>query len=76
MNPLRNQMNNNLFGSIMNNSNPMSMAMSMLQKQNPQMFKRIENMMVSGMNPQQAMKQLGIDSNQLMNMVSNFSRQK
>lgn len=69
-------MNNNLFGSIMNNSNPMSMAMSMLQKQNPQMFKRIENMMVSGMNPQQAMKQLGIDSNQLMNMVSNFSRQK
>ncbi len=76
MNPLRNQMNNNLFGSIMNNSNPMSMAMSMLQKQNPQMFKQIESMMLSGMNPQQAMKQLGIDSNQLMNMVSNFSRQK
>ena len=76
MNPLRQQMGNNMIGNIMNSMNPMSMAMSMLQRQNPQMFKQIENMMVSGMNPQQAMQQLGIDQQQMQNMVSNFSRQK
>lgn len=76
MNPLRQQMGNSMIGNIMNSMNPMSMAMSMLQRQNPQMFKQIENMMVSGMNPQQAMQQLGIDQQQMQNMVSNFSRQK
>ncbi len=76
MNPLRQQMGNNMIGNIMNSMNPMRMAMSMLQRQNPQMFKQIENMMVSGMNPQQAMQQLGIDQQQMQNMVSNFSRQK
>lgn len=76
MNPLRQQMGNNMIGNIMNSMNPISMAMSMLQRQNPQMFKQIENMMVSGMNPQQAMQQLGIDQQQMQNMVSNFSRQK
>ena len=76
MNPLRQQMENSMIGNIMNSMNPMSMAMSMLQRQNPQMFKQIENMMVSGMNPQQAMQQLGIDQQQMQNMVSNFSRQK
>lgn len=76
MNPLRQQMGNNMIENIMNSMNPMSIAMSMLQRQNPQMFKRIENMMVSGMNPQQAMQQLGIDQQQMQNMVSNFSRQK
>lgn len=76
MNPLRQQMGNSMIGNIMNSMNPMSMAMSMLQRQNPQIFKQIENMMVSGMNPQQAMQQLGIDQQQMQNMVSNFSRQK
>lgn len=76
MNPLRNQMGNSMIGNIMNSMNPMSMAMSMLQQRNPQMFKQIESMMLSGMNPQQAMQQLGIDSQQMQNMVTNFSRQK
>ncbi len=54
----------------------MSMAMSMLQQKNPQAFKQIETLMASGANPQQAMKQFGIDPNQFQNMINNFSRQK
>lgn len=76
MNPLMNQMNNNLLQNVVNSNNPMSMAMSLLQQRNPQMFNQIENMMSSGITPQQAMQRLGIDTNQFNQMVSNFSRQK
>lgn len=76
MNPLMNQMNNNLLQNVVNSNNPMSMAMSLLQQRNPQMFSQIENMMSSGITPQQAMQRLGIDANQFNQMVSNFSRQK
>lgn len=76
MNPLMNQMNNNLLQNVVNSNNPMSMAMSLLQQRNPQMFNQIENMMSSGITPQQAMQRLGIDANQFNQMVSNFSRQK
>jgi hypothetical protein len=76
MNPLINQMGSSMIGSIMNSMNPMQMALSMLQQRNPQMFKQVENMMLNGVNPQQAMQQLGIDPQKMQNMVSNFSRQK
>lgn len=76
MNPLMNQMNNNLLQNVVNSNNPMSIAMSLLQQRNPQMFSQIENMMSSGITPQQAMQRLGIDANQFNQMVSNFSRQK
>lgn len=76
MNPLMNQMNNNLLQNVVNSNNPMSIAMSLLQQRNPQMFNQIENMMSSGITPQQAMQRLGIDANQFNQMVSNFSRQK
>lgn len=76
MNPLMNQMNNNLLQNVVNSNNPMSIAMSLLQQRNPQMFNQIENMMSSGITPQQAMQRLGIDTNQFNQMVSNFSRQK
>lgn len=76
MNPLINQMGNSMIGSIMNSMNPMQMALSMLQQRNPQMFKQVESMMLNGVNPQQAMQQLGIDPQKMQNMVSNFSRQK
>lgn len=76
MNPLMNQMNNNLLQNVVNSNNPMSIAMSLLQQKNPQMFNQIENMMSSGITPQQAMQRLGIDANQFNQMVSNFSRQK
>lgn len=71
-----NQMNNNLLQNVVNSNNPMSIAMSLLQQRNPQMFSQIENMMSSGITPQQAMQRLGIDANQFNQMVSNFSRQK
>lgn len=71
-----NQMNNNLLQNVVNSNNPMSIAMSLLQQRNPQMFNQIENMMSSGITPQQAMQRLGIDTNQFNQMVSNFSRQK
>lgn len=76
MNPLFKQMTNSPIQSILGSSNPMSMAMSMLQQKNPQAFKQIETLMDSGANPQQAMKQFGIDPNQFQNMINNFSRQK
>ena len=76
MNPLLFMMNKNKLQNVLNSGNPMDMAMSMLKQQNPQMFQHINSMMNSGMNPQQAMKQLGIDSQQFQNMISNFSRQK
>ena len=76
MNPLINQMGSSMIGSIMNSMNPMQMALSMLQQRNPQMFKQVESMMLNGVNPQQAMQQLGIDPQKMQNMVSNFSRQK
>ena len=71
-----NQMNNNLLQNVVNSNNPMSIAMSLLQQRNPQMFNQIENMMSSGITPQQAMQRLGIDANQFNQMVSNFSRHK
>lgn len=76
MNPLLFMMNNNQLQNVLNSGNPMNMALSMLKQKNPQMYQQINSMMNSGMNPQQAMKQLGIDANQFQNMVSNFSRQK
>lgn len=76
MNPLLSMMNNNELQNVLNSGNPMNLAMSMLKQQNPKMYQKINAMMNSGMNPQEAMKQLGIDSNQFNNMVSNFSRQK
>lgn len=76
MNPLLSMMNNNMLQNVLNSGNPMNLAMSMLKQQNPRMYQQINAMMNSGMNPQEAMKQLGIDSNQFNNMISNFSRQK
>ena len=76
MNPLINQMNNNVLQNVFNSANPMSMAMGLLQQRNPQMYQQINSMMSSGMNPQQAMQRLGINPNQFNQMISNFSRQK
>lgn len=76
MNPLRNQMGNNMIGNIMNSMNPMQMALGMLQQRNPQLYRQINTMMQMGVNPNQAMQQLGINPQQLQSMVSNFSRQK
>lgn len=76
MNPLFKQMTSSPIQNILGSSNPMSMAMSMLQQKSPQAFKQIETLMASGTNPQQALKQLGIDPNQFQSMINNFSRQK
>ena len=76
MNPLIHQMSNNMLQNVLNSANPMNMAMSMLQQKNPQMYRQISGMMNSGMNPQQAIQQLGINPSQIQRMVSNFSRQK
>lgn len=60
-NPLKSMMpsNNlgNMFSSVMNTS-PQQMAMSMLQKRNPQGYQMLQQMMQSGKNPQDILNQL------------------
>lgn len=65
-NPLKSMMpgNNlgNMFSSVMNTS-PQQMAMSMLQKQNPQGYQMLQQMMQSGKNPQDILNQLTANMN-------------
>lgn len=66
-NPLMNMIggNNPLLGMLSSGGNPQQMLMNMLKQNNPQAYQQIEHMMKSGMNPQQAMQQMGISQDQI-----------
>lgn len=74
------QGNNNpmsIIASIMNSRNPQQMAMNLLKQQNPQMFSQINQLIQSGSNPQQVMKQFGISQeqiNQIKQMIGNNAK--
>lgn len=58
-NPLKSFMGGgtNPLGGMMN---PQNMLMNMLKQRNPQMFSQINQMMNSGVNPNDFMKQMGV----------------
>lgn len=63
-NPLKSFMGGgtNPLGGIMN---PQNMLMNMLKQRNPQMFSQINQMMNSGVNPNDFMKQMGVTPQQM-----------
>lgn len=66
-NPLMNMIGNNnpLMSMLSGGGNPQQILMNMLKQNNPQAFQQIEQMMNSGMNPEQAMQQMGISQEQI-----------
>lgn len=63
-NPLKSFMGGgtNPLGGMMN---PQNMLMNMLKQRNPQMFSQINQMMNSGVNPNDFMKQMGVTPQQM-----------
>lgn len=59
--------------NLLQSKNPQQMAMNLLQQRNPQSFGRINQMMQSGMTPNQAMRSLGIDEQQINLMKNQFT---
>lgn len=64
-NPLMNMMGGNNPLTMLGGGNPQQIVMNMLKQKNPQAYQQIEQMMNSGMKPQDAMKQMGVTPDQL-----------
>lgn len=66
MNILENKGGNNM--SLLDRRlmmNPQNMLMNMLKQRNPQMFNQVNQMMNSGVNPNDFMKQMGVTPQQI-----------
>lgn len=77
-NPLKGMMGNggNIMQSIMGGTNPQQMMMNMLQKQNPQGFQQVQQLMQSGKNPQEVFQEMTSKmSPQQMEQFNKFAQQ-